>query len=180
MKGALIGCGALVAGFLLLVVIVFVVCLGYYNKEVSLRNQFNAQEKANTAIYDNVWKTISQQAEVSDKYKEDFKDVWKSIVEGQNAGNALNVFVNRHNPNFDSKIYVKLMSTIEGSRKEFTNNQVKLVDIKREHDNLRLGMPSSLIVGSKPELELKLVTSSKTNETFQTGKEDDVGVFKKK
>lgn len=180
MKGFLIGCGSLVAITVVLVIVFGLVILGYYNREAELRNQFNAQQKTNEAVYDQVWKVISQQAQVADGYKEAFRSVWAEIVKGNAGGQAaLQVFINRHNPQFDSKLHLKLMNTIEGQRKEFTNNQKKLIDIKREHDNLRTKMPSSLFVGSKPELELKLVTSDRTDEAFQSGKDNNVDVFQK-
>ena len=38
--------------------------------------------------------------------------------------------------------------------------------------------PGSMFVGNRPEIEIAIVTSTKTEETFKTGKEDDVEVFK--
>jgi hypothetical protein len=155
---------------------------GYFSKEVRLRNEFVKQQEVNVVIYDNVWKTIAQEAEIKETYKDEFKEVWEVISKGNsaNSAGALSVFINRHNPKFDSRITLKLMNTIEGSRKEFTNNQVKLIDIKREHDDLRKSPLSGLFVGSKPELELKLVTSDKTDDAFKTGKENDVSLKKDK
>lgn len=182
MKNMLIGLGVAAAMFIVFVVCMIIVIVGYYNKEVSLRNQFVAQEEANTVVYDEVWKVISQQAQVADTYKEGFREVWQAIVSGNSAANrqaSLAVFVNHHNPQFDSKIYISLMNTIEGKRREFTNNQKKLIDIKREHDNLRTRFPSSVFVGSRPELQLHLVTSDRTEDVFKAGKDNDVQVFPK-
>ncbi len=179
MKGFLIGCGALIALVVLLGLGIGIWCISVSNNEVRLRNAAAAQEKANEAVYDNVWKTIAQQANVKDDYKNDFKEVWAEIVKGQSEGarkGALSVFVNRHNPNFDSGLYKKLMTTIEGSRKEFTNNQKKLIDIKREHDNVRTTFPGNLICGSRPELQIKIVTSGRTNDAFDSGRDDDVNL----
>lgn len=181
MKGFLIGCGSLTALGIIVLIILGVVVLGYYNRETELRNQFDAQQKANEATYDTVWKTVSQQAQVADAYKDAFKEVWAEIVKGGPSGTAaLQVFINRHNPQFDGRLYVKLMNTIEGQRKEFLNAQKKLIDIKREHDSLRQRFPSRIFVGSKPELELRIVTSDRTEETFRSGKDNDTEVFQKK
>jgi len=178
MKGVLIGCGACLGLLVFTVLGVVVYIVSTSNKEVRLRNEAGAQQKANEAIFDNVWKTIAQQANVKDDYKDDFRKVWQDIVQGQASGSkgSLNVFVNRFNPNFDSDIYKKLMNTIEGQRKEFLNNERKLIDIKREHDNLRQTMPSSLICGGRPEIEIKIVTSGRTQDVFESGKEDDINL----
>jgi len=179
-KNVLAGCGVVGGIGLVFAVIFGLVVMGYYNREVSLRNQFAAQEKANEAVYDQVWKTISQQAQVTDEYKTGFRQVWAEIVKGTGGGQAaLQVFVNRHNPQFDPRLYLKLMNTIEGQRKEFTNNQKKLIDIKREHDNVRTRFPSRWFVGHRPELELKIVTSDKTDDAFKTGKDNETNVFGK-
>jgi hypothetical protein len=178
-KGFLIGCGALVVTGLVVGLVCVLVVVGYYNREQSLRNQFQAQEKANEVVFDQVWKTISQQAQVADGYKDAFRSVWAEIVKGTGgqAGQAtLAVFVNRINPQFDAKLYLKLMNTVEGQRKEFANNQKKLIDLKREHDDLRTRFPSSLFVGGKPELELHLVTSDRTDEAFRTGRDNDTSL----
>lgn len=180
MNRFLMGCGILTGIGVVILCIVGVVILGYYNKETALRNQFAAQDKANEVVYDQVWKTIAQQTNVTDNYKEGFRQVWAEIVKGGGGGQAaLQVFVNRHNPQFDAKLYLKLMNTIEGQRKEFTNNQKKLIDIKMQHDNLRTRFPSKLFVGGKPELELRLVISDRTDEAFKTGKDNDINLTPK-
>jgi hypothetical protein len=177
------GCAVLAIGFVALVIIGLVIYVGTINSEARLRNQFEAQEKANEVIFDNVWKTISQQAQVTDAYKDGFKEVWTSIVSQQNEGQrnaTMSAFISKINPGkFSSALFSKLMNTIEAQRKEFTNNQRKLIDIKREHDNLRTTVPGCWIVGGKPELVLKLVTSGRTNDAFESGRDEDTDVFKR-
>src|SRR5580658_3527958 len=154
MKGFLIGCGLLLGGFAVLVVCAVVWYFGIVNTEVSLRNQAKAQEKANEAVFDNMWKSIAQIAQVNDEYKEDFRKSWKDILgaqSGEGRVGTVNVVMNRINPKLDSSLSKKVMTVIEGSRKEFLNNQEKLIDIKKEHDNLREQMPSKWVVGSMPE-----------------------------
>ena len=84
-------------------------------------------------------------------------------------GGAVTVMLSKINPKFDSKIYFKVMSVVEAGRKEFLNNQKQLIDIKREHDNLRTKAPSRWFVGNVPEMEIKIVTSGRTAEAFDTG-----------
>jgi len=166
-------------GLLGIAILVGVIYVSYSNQEVRLRNAATAQETANTAIFDNVWKTIAQTANVKDDYKEDFRKSWTDILAANNSGSrmgSVQVFVNRINPKFDSGLYKRLMVVIESNRKEFLNNQKKLVDIKREHDNVRTTFPGSLICGNRPELKITIVTSGRTQDTFESGREDDISL----
>jgi hypothetical protein len=173
----LLGMVAMIMVPVVLLAVAVIMWVHYNNAEVRLRNQFSAQIEANKVVYDNVWKVISQQAQIADGYKEGFRQVWHDILTGQNEGQrtgSLQVFVNRINPQFDPGLYKKLMTTVDAKRTEFLTGQKKLIDVKREHDNIRTTMPGSFVVGSKPELELVLVTSGKTTDAFETRREDDV------
>ena len=151
------------------------------NKDARLRNQGSAKQKANTTSFDNCWKTVQQLAQVTDKFKGDFKDVFVSLNESKHygKGGSLFKFITEANPAFDQSLYMKLANAIESHRADFTRDQKALIDIKREHDDLRTTIPSSWFVGGRPEMEITIVTSSKTEETFKSGKEDDVEIFKK-
>ena len=89
------------------------------------------------------------------------------------------LWIKEHNPEFDSKIYMKLMTSIEANRKEFMHAQTEMLDMKREHDNLRTTAPSMWFIPDK-EVTVKIVTSTKTERVFESGKDDDVQLFKKK
>jgi uncharacterized protein YneF (UPF0154 family) len=147
------------------------------NQEVRLRNKAVAQQKANEAVFDNMWKTIAQTCEVKDDYKDTFRDSWTKIIASQNTGeaaSAIKVTINRINPKLSSSIFKQTMTVIEGSRKEFLNNQKQLVDIKREHDDIRQTWPGSMICGDRPELEITVITSTRTNTVFKDGKDDNI------
>ena len=94
-------------------------------------------------------------------------------------GGQLMKFITEANPNFDIRLFEKVANSIEGQRTGFMRDQQKLIDMKREHDNVLTTMPGSLFVGSRPPIEIKVVTSTKTEKTFETRKDDDVDVFKK-
>jgi hypothetical protein len=156
----------------------------YSNQEVELSTQFGAQTKANSVIYDKVWKTLQQKAGVADQSADKFKEIYASIMDSRYDGKdqVLMNWIQESNPNFDMSIYKDLSLSIEANRAEFANVQNKLIDIKREHQNLRLKIPSSIFLAIKgtKELELNIVTSSRTENAFQTGKNDDIGLFEKK
>jgi len=95
-------------------------------------------------------------------------------------GGQLMKFITEANPNFDIRLFEKVSNSIEGQRTAFMRDQQKLIDLKREHDNVLTTMPGSFFVGSRPPVEIKIVTSTKTEKTFETRKEDDVDVFNTK
>ena len=61
-------------GFLIVVVLggvcIFSKGVSVYNTHIDLKNQIEAKQKANEAIFDNTWKKINQTVQVSDKYKD--------------------------------------------------------------------------------------------------------------
>jgi len=154
--------------------------VSYSNQEVRLRNQASAVQETNEVEFDKTWKVISQQAQVTGQYKDDFKDVYTSIMDerydGDRAG-ALMSWVQEHNPNLDSSIYKTLMTTIEAQRESFNRRQFTLRDIKREHDNILDTFPGSLFLASREHIDVQLVSSTKAREAFETGLEDDVDLF---
>jgi len=148
---------------------------GVSNQEVRLRNQIGTQQKNCEIVFDNTWKIISQKAQVADKYKDAFAKIYPELMAGRyDKGGGLMKFVTESNSQFDVSLYKDLMSSIEGQRNIFTREQAKLIDYKREHDNLRQEFPSSIVVGGRPEIVVKIVTSDRTSQAFDTGKDNDV------
>lgn len=174
--------GAIVGFFLLFFILIpFVV---YNNREVRLRNDITASQNANQVVYDRVWKVIQQQAGVTDKYSEDFRKIYREIMDARNptGQGTLVKFITEANPNFDSSIFRTLMTSIEGNRRDFEMAQRTLLDKKREHDNLLGTFPASLymaILGRQP-INVTLVTSDRTEEAFRSGKDNNLDLFPKK
>lgn len=158
----------------------FLMSVSYNNREVDLRNAAAAKQEANQARYDEVWKTIKQVAGVTDKYSSDFKEIYNGIMAGRyeadGKNNPMFKWIQEQNPQLSPDLYTKLANTITAQRAGFTRDQQKLIDIKREHDNLRKKFPSKLFV-HVDELEITVVTSAKTKQVFATGEENDVDLF---
>jgi hypothetical protein len=144
-----------------------------FNREKDLRTQFNAQISSNQADFDNMYKVIAQKYQVKGDFENTFKTVVSEAAKGREGG-SLAKFVQENYPTMDTSIYKEMMATIEGKRDEFTSRQRKMVDIKREHDYLISRFPTNLMLFWVQPLELKLVTSSKTEKAYQTGKDDDI------
>lgn len=152
------------------------------NKEIELRNRFNAQNKKREAYYDKLWKILQQKAEISNEYKDGFKDIYVSIIDGRysKGDGSLMKFIQEANPNFDVSLYKDLMNEITIQREGFYNEQVILIDIQNEHINLCTNMLYSMFIKNTTPLEFKLIESAKTKQVFETGEENDVELFKKK
>ena len=180
--GKLVGSilGVVLLGVIGLAVLGVIMYFQYSNQEIGLRNQLQAQQKVNEAVFDQVWKVLSQQAGVADKHKDSFKEIYVDVMNarGTNKGGEFMKWVTESNPQFDGKLFEKLMVSIEAQRSIFTNEQKKLIDLSRAHNDLLQKAPSSFFLSSRLPVEIKIVTSSKTEETFATGKEDDVELFK--
>lgn len=154
--------------------------VSYSNKDVELRNLISAKQKDNENVFDSMWKIISQQAQVSNQYKESFKEIYPELIAGRySSGGQMMKWIQESNPNFDTSLYKQLMTSIEAQRMRFASNQTTLLDYKREHDNLVAKIPSKWFVSHTP-IEIKIITSEKTEETFSTGKEEDINLFEKK
>ena len=176
--------GLVIGGILLaLVVIGFGMYVTTSNTEISLRTQAAAQQTKNEVIYDKVWKVIQQVAGVAMEYKSAFKDIYHDVMAERYQGDSkqapLFKWIQEQQPNFSPEMYLKVDDAIQAERAEFAMVQARLLDIKREHQNLRKQFPSCIFVGGRTELDIKIVTSTKTEKTFATGKEDDVNLFAK-
>lgn len=169
---------ALVASILVMVVLVggyIIMSIGYSNAEIRLRNQIAAQQDANGVIYDKVWKVIKQKVQITDRAKDAFKEMYVPLMEGRYAtGGNFMKWIKEHNPQFDFSLYKDVMNSIEGLRAEFANVQLKLRDLKREHDNLLDTFPGSWFLAGRDHIKVQLVTSGKTKEVFEIGEENDV------
>lgn len=161
--------------------------VGLSNSEVRLRNRGNAQQEVCSAYFDKMWKILQQKAGVTDQYKDGFKEIYTDLMAGRYAndgkGQGQNTFmkwIQESNPTFDASLYKDLMASIEGERNGFLVEQSKLIDIDRQHKDMRMTFPNSLVVGSRADLGIKVIKSFKTDEIYKTGQENDVDLFQKK
>lgn len=156
--------------------------VSYENKNVELKNQVLAQQKSNEANFDKMYKVISQIAQVSEQYRETFKEVYPKLIEGRygnEKGGALMKWVTESNPTFDPRLYERLATAIESNREDFFVEQKKLIDINREHRNLLAKWPGSFFLNPSDTIHITIVTSQKTGEAFKTGEENDINLFSK-
>lgn len=182
MKSILLGCGAIVGVAVLGVIIVSLYVIGVNNTEVGLRTSIEAKQKDNTSEYDNMWKKISQVAQVTNAQRETLKEIFVDHAKaraGSGDGNAVMKWIKESVPNIDTSTFNQLQNIIVGSRDRWTMRQKELIDLSREHNALLQRFPSGQILavfGRKP-IDIVIVTSSRTTTAFTTGTDDDVSVF---
>jgi len=154
-----------------------------YNRAQELQNLISAKQKDNTSEYDNMWKKISQVSQVTEKDRSTLMDIFVKHADARtgDGGTPVMNWIKESVPNVSSELFVQLNNTITSSRDKWTMRQKELLDFKREHDNLRTQFPSNVVCGifGIQEVKVVIVTSSKTEKSFETGKDDDVNMFLK-
>jgi len=169
---------------LLGIVLVIGMVISTSNREATLRTAIEAKQKDNTSEFDNMYKKISQVAQVSEKQMSFLKDIFVSHASartGNNDGGSLMKWIQESVPNIDTSTMNNLQNIITGSRDAWTMRQKELIDLSREHTKLLRVFPSNVILSmlGRKEINITIVTSSRTDAAFETGKDDDVNVFKK-
>jgi hypothetical protein len=182
--------GIIIGGVLLFFIIVGVsIYFSISNSEVKIREQVIAQQDVCKANFDKMYKTINQVAQTAGQFnevsKEAFKEIYPSLMEGRygNArGGALLSMITESNPQFDmkatGKLYENLQNAIEANRSEYFIEQKKLIDMRREHSTKLKTFPGSLFIGSRPEIDIIIITSEPTEATYKSGQENDINLFK--
>jgi hypothetical protein len=179
----LIGCGIFLVLGLVIALILGIFFVTTMNKETRLRNQITAKQTDNTSEYDNLWKKLSQSAQVTDAQKEALREIIVGNAQARKSGGgSLATVVHEAVPTVDTSTFNNLLNIVTSSRDAWTMRQKELIDLKREHDNIIDLFPSNLIcmVLGRQKIDIKIVTSSRTGEAFKTGKDDDVDLFNRK
>jgi len=159
--------------------------LSYSNGEAKLRNLITAKQKDNQSQLDNTVKVISQTAQVTDAQVQSIKDIIVGNATARHVdGGNLMLSIQEAVPNVDrtTETFTNLQNIIVAARNTWTNNQRELLDYKREHDNLIDTQPSRFFVvtlGGKDKIDVVIVTSTRTEKSFETGKDDDDQVFRR-
>ena len=164
----------------LLAAVLTITYFGINNKEINLRKQAIAQEDKIEVVYDKVWKTIQQKAQISNEYRDAFSEIYPEIMEnryGGDEGGALMKWITESNPNFDTSLYKDLSQSIEVLRTEFQKNQERMLDIIREHSSLCERYPSRWFVKNKEKIEYTVISSTKSKTVMATGIDDNVDLF---
>jgi hypothetical protein len=179
MKTAILALLGLAGTAVIAVLIVAIMGVSFYNQEVTLRKTIEAKQTDNKNQMDAMWKIIDQNAQVTEIQKNNLMEIFNGYASartGANGSASLMKWVQEAIPNVDQSTFNNLMNTITAQRDSFKQRQTELLDLNREHDVLISRFPNVLfagIVGAK-HIDITIVTSSRTENAFQTGKDDDV------
>ena len=172
-------------GIIISLLAIAVVAVGMYfsynNKEIRLRKEAEAQKQKVEVTYDKMWKIIKQKAQVTDEYKDAFKDAYAAIIGGRYAGESdpLLKVIHEANPDFDASLYKDLMQAIEVYRSEFATAQNRMVDVLRERETLIETFPGRWFISNKQKIDYTIVSSTYAKTVMMTGTDDDVDLFKR-
>ena len=173
----------LIAGIVILLTLVVLyagLSISYGNQYVRMVNLLKAKQTDNTSEFDNMWKKIQQTAQVSEKERDSLKDIFNSYAQARTGGDnnqLLMKWIHESIPQVTPDLFKNLQNIITASRDSWTMRQKELIAMKMELDNLLETFPGSFLLSGKPTVEIKVITSSKTEKTFDSGKDDDVNLF---
>ncbi len=146
------------------------------NKEIKLRQGVETQQGVLKDFHTVVWKVLQEKAAITDNYTKAFDSVYANIMneryEGKNGGSLFS-FVTESNPNFDVTMYKDLAQTVEAKRTEFFYEQKKLRELNQQHKVYLQTFPGSLWVGGRDTVGIEVLSSTRTEETFKKGVDDE-------
>lgn len=162
-----------------IVLILVIMYFTYNNKEVALRKEAEAQKGKIESVFDTMWKTIKQEAGVTEEYRKTFEKIYPELIAGRYSGDdqPLIKMITESNPTFDTSLYQKLMQTIEVQRNVFSTAQQRMLDIIRERETLLESMPSKWFIRNNEEIEYVVISSDVTAEVVRTRSENDIEIF---
>jgi hypothetical protein len=182
---ALIAIGALIGLLVLTAVIFGTMAVSFHNKEVKLRNLITAKQTDNKNEMDAMWKNISQTAQVAEKDRASLMEIFNGYAQsraGTDPKTPLMNWIKEAVPNIPPGTFDKLMNIIVAQRDGFKFRQKELLDYKREHDNLLDTFPNNIFAAimGRHKIDVIIVISTRTENAFKTGKDDNTDLFNNK
>lgn len=165
-------CGAVV-------IILIAMYFTFNNKEVALRKEAEAQRGKIESVYDTMWKVLKQEAGVTEQYRKTFEEIYPKIIAGryEKDGGQLLKMIQESNPAFDTRLYDKLMQSIEVQRAYFATAQQRMLDILRERETLLESMPQCWFISNKTKIDYQVISSTVTQNVMATRRDDDIELF---
>ena len=174
-KMLIIGAVIIVLGLVGVAGIGFAQYISMSNNNARLTNLFEAKQKESKTIHSEMWQTVKEIGGVTDAYASKFDSIYTHIMDARysKGDGSLMKFVTESNPTFDTRLYEKLANVIEEKRIKFNGIQKELLDIDRAHNDLITTFPGTLFLSGAPRFNVQIVTSSRTEKAFESGKDDE-------
>jgi len=171
-----------------IIIIPVLVGIGYFvsvsNREVELKNVFNQKINERTSFYDKMWKVLSQKSQIAVKNDSSFRQNINIIMAARkDADQVFMKWITESNPNANygevASLYRDLSRSVEAEREGFFQEEKLIQDVKLQHDNLLNRFPSGIILSilGRKDLVYKPITSDRTDEVMQAGKDNDTKIF---
>lgn len=173
----------IMVGSLVAVLVMFgMFIIGLLNHEAGLAIAIEAKQTDQTSEFDNMTKKISQMAQIPEAKKDALKEIfveYASARSGDKTSGSLANWIHEAVPNAELKEFENLQNIIVSSRDSWTMRQKELIDLDREHDKMFVEFPTGQILRmfGRKRTEIIVITSSKTEKVFETGKDDDIRLF---
>lgn len=155
-----------------------------YNDQAALKNTYEMKVEANKTDFDNMFKKIQQSVQIPEAKKEAFKEIYTAYAGARTSEGQGRVmtWVKESAPNVDLSTYDTVLNIIVGSRDSWTSRQKELVDVARVYNQNLVTFPKNFFLGffGFKKIDPQIVTSTRTENAFKTGKDEEVDLFKKK
>lgn len=157
---------------------IFAMYVNITNSEVRLRNKIEKQQESCEIFYTKLWEILKTKAGVADEYAEKFKEIQVGIMEGRylTGGNMMK-WIQEANPEFDSSLYKDIMNSIEGERNGFFIEQVKLLDMVKQHKDMLKTIPSKWFLKNVEEIQVVVLKNQATKDAYETGTDSSPDLF---
>jgi len=151
------------------------------NKENGIRQTILTKQKDNKSQMDAMWKTIEQTAQVSKAQKDALVEIYSGYANARAGGGAgdtdrrLMTWVKEAVPNANPDTFRTLQNIIVSQREGFAMRQKELLDLSREHNTILGNIVEGTVckMFGRNAIEVTIVTSSRTENAFETGKDDN-------
>jgi hypothetical protein len=148
-----------------------------FNGASQLRNQYEMKVSANSASYDNMWKKIKQVSNIPEQKKVAFQEILVNYADARTGDSKqLMTWVQESVPNLDLGIYDQIVNIITGSRDSWTMSQLELVSVAEQYNQKLSVFPGNFILPMMgfSKINPKVIISTKTQEVFASGLDDDI------
>lgn len=183
MKKALIAM-AVAAGLFVVTAVCFAMwAVGVRDTQADLKVRYEMKLVDNNSQFDNMWKTIAQLAQIPEQKKNAYKEILVGVADARTSEGQgrMMAWIKEQNPSVDLSIYDQLSNKVEAHRAAWTGNQKALVGVAEEYNkNLApLIRGTVLRMFGFAEIKPQIVTSSRTEAAFRSGRDDDIQLFQK-